>query len=80
MDLVRNLGVILDSQPLMKKKIVAIARGTFVQIHLVHQLHLFLDWETSLPVTHALVTSYANHYSVLYMRLPFETIQKLQLV
>lgn len=66
----------MDPQPLMEKKVVATARGSFAQDG-------FLDWEATLTITHALVTSLItskNHYSVLYMRLPLKTIQKLQLV
>lgn len=45
----------------------------FVQIHLVCQLHPFLDCE-------ALATSHMDYYNTLYMWLHLKTTQKLHLV
>lgn len=54
----------------------------FVQFHLVHQLHTFLDtgvrWLQT--VTQSLITSQLDYYNWLYMWLPFKTTWKLQMV
>ncbi|XP_060550136.1 uncharacterized protein LOC132712506 [Pantherophis guttatus] len=76
----RNLGVLLDSQLRLEQHLTAVGRGTFAQVHLVHQLQPYLDQEALLTVTHALVTSQVDYCNVLYMELPLKSVRRLQLV
>ena len=56
------------------------ARSTFAQLKLVHQLCLFLEMLDLATVTHALVTSCLDYCNVLYVEWPLKMVQKLQLV
>lgn len=49
-------------------------------LHLVCQLHPFLDWGPLQTVTHTLVALQLDYCNVLYVGLPLKTTQKLQLV
>lgn len=54
-----NLGIPLDSQPLLKEQMVAVARYNFIQVYLVPQLHPLSRQEAFLSVTHAYVSRIA---------------------
>lgn len=73
-DQVRSLGVLLDEQ------IAAVSRSTFHQPRPVYYLHTFLDKKDLTTVSPALVTSRLNFCNVLYVGLPLDMAQKLQLV
>lgn len=73
-DQVRSLGVLLDEQ------IAAVSRSTFHQPRPVYYLHTFLDKKDLTTVSPALVTSRLNYCNVLYVGLPLDMAQKLQLV
>lgn len=47
---VHNLGVVLDSCHLLKDQVSLVVRRAFVWLHLVYQLHPFLDEEAFLSV------------------------------
>lgn len=55
------LGFLLGSQLLFKSQ-----KRAFVQIHLVHHLHPYLDQEALRIVIHALITLYLHYCNVLY--------------
>lgn len=55
--------VLLDPWPLLEGQEAVMVRGTFAQIHL---LHPFLDQETLVTVTHALVSSHLGYCNVFY--------------
>lgn len=48
--------VLLDSQFLLKEHVAVMARRPFVQLCTMCWLHLFLDQEVPLSVTHGMVT------------------------
>lgn len=73
-------GEPLDSLFLLEEHFTVVARRAFAQIHLVPQLHMFLNHELILMGTHALITSHLNYHNVLYMGLPWKSIWKLQLL
>lgn len=74
-----NLNVLLNSQLLLEVQVTAMSRGSFGQIHLVHQLYPLLDWKAMLTVTQALVISWLDYCNMLYLGLPLKTIWKFQL-
>lgn len=55
------------------------ANRVFVQLCIVHQMHLFPDQESLHSVSQALVISCLDYCNVLYMELPLNRIQKLPL-
>ncbi|XP_070582622.1 LOW QUALITY PROTEIN: uncharacterized protein [Erythrolamprus reginae] len=77
---VRNLGVLLNPQLTLEKHLSAVARGAFAQVRLVRQLRPYLDRESLLTVTHALITSRLDYCNALYMGLPLKSVRKLQIV
>lgn len=77
-DPVHRLGV--DSQLLFTEQMAVVARSAFAQLYLVPQLHLFLDWQVLVTITHVLVISRLDYDNVLYMGLPLKNIWKLLLV
>ncbi|XP_070618653.1 uncharacterized protein, partial [Erythrolamprus reginae] len=74
------LGVLLDPQLTLEKHLSAVARGAFAQVRLVRQLRPYLDRESLLTVTHALITSRFDYCNALYMGLPLKSVRKLQIV
>lgn len=52
-----SLGVLFNSLLLLKVHVAIVVRRVFVQIHLVHHMHLFLAQEDLQAVTHAIVIS-----------------------
>lgn len=70
-----NLAVFLGSRLLLEEQVVALARKTFAQLHLVHQFCPFLHWEALQIVTDALVTPRPNYCSMFYTVLPLKTLR-----
>lgn len=73
-ELVCNLGVILDLQLLLQEQIVAVATRAFAHLHVVHKLWLFLDHDHGYSCLGHLPTG------LLYMGLSLKSTQKLQLL
>lgn len=66
---ISSLGFFYTYSSYLKKKQVAALSGTaFIQVHLVHQLHSFLDQGILLSFTHALVTSWKDSCNVPCMK------------
>ena len=61
----RNLGVLLDSQLLLKEQVAVVARRALAQLCVVRQLYPFLDQEALQMVTHALVISHIDYCNAL---------------
>lgn len=71
-------GVLLDSCLLLKEQVKAVARWTFVQFSVMHQLPLFQDWE---GLAHGHSCPHDLQPGLLQcMRLPLMNIQKLPMV
>lgn len=66
-----NLGI---------RKHIAAEVKSFTKLHLVCQLHPFLDQEALQIVRHALAISCLDSYIAFYMGLALMTTQKLQLI
>lgn len=79
-DPVNNLGVLLDSWLLLKEQVVVIVRRAITQLQFVHQLCSFLDEEALRSTTYAVPIFFIVYCNVLYMRLPLNNIQTLQLI
>ncbi|KAF7250062.1 Receptor-type tyrosine-protein phosphatase gamma, partial [Varanus komodoensis] len=79
-DKVRTLGVLLNPELSLEAQVTAVARSTFFQLRLIHQLHPYLENDYLATVTHALVTSRLDFCNVLYVGLPLKTVWILQLV
>ncbi|KAF7246633.1 RNA helicase Mov10l1, partial [Varanus komodoensis] len=77
---VRSLGVLLDPELSLEAQVTAVARSAFLQLRLIHQLRLYLEYDCLATVTHALVTSRLDFCNALYVGLPLKTVQILQLV
>ncbi|KAF7240887.1 putative RNA-directed DNA polymerase from transposon BS [Varanus komodoensis] len=79
-DKVRSLGVLLDPELSLEAQVTAVARSTFLQLRLIHQLRPFLENDCLVTVTHALVTSQLDFCNTLYVGLPLKMVRILQLV
>ncbi|KAF7244471.1 Ubiquitin-conjugating enzyme E2 U [Varanus komodoensis] len=79
-DRVRSLGVLLDPELSLEAQVTVVARSTFLQLRLIHQLRPFLENDCLATVTHALVTSRLDFCNALYVGLPLKTVRILQLV
>ena len=79
-DRVRSLGVLLDPSLTLEAQVDSVARGTFLQLRKLYQLRPYLDEQSLMTVTHALVTSRIDYCNVLYVGLPLKTVRQLQLV
>uniref|UniRef100_A0A803SZA6 Reverse transcriptase domain-containing protein n=1 Tax=Anolis carolinensis TaxID=28377 RepID=A0A803SZA6_ANOCA len=77
---VRSLGVLLDSLLSLEPQFLVVARGTFAELRLVHQLRPYLGKSDLATVVHTLVTTRLDYGNVLYVGLPLKTARKLQLV
>lgn len=73
-ELVCNLGVIIDLQLLLQEQIVAEATRAFGHLHVVHQLWMFLDHDHGYSCLGHLPTG------LLYMGVSLKSTQKLQLL
>ncbi|KAF7242353.1 putative RNA-directed DNA polymerase from transposon BS [Varanus komodoensis] len=73
-DRVLSLGVLLDPELSLEAQVTAVARSTFLQLRLIHQLRAFLENDCLATVTHALVTSRLDFCNVLYVGLPLKTV------
>ncbi|KAF7239466.1 putative RNA-directed DNA polymerase from transposon BS [Varanus komodoensis] len=80
LDKVHGLGVLLDPQLSLEAQVTAVARSTFFQLQLIHQLCPYLENDCLATVTHALVTSRLDFCNALYVGLPLKTVRILQLV
>ncbi|KAF7251190.1 Enteropeptidase [Varanus komodoensis] len=74
------LGVLLDPELSLEAQVTAVARNTFLQLWLIHQLRPFLENDCLGTVTHVLVTSRLDFCNTLYVGLPLKMVQILQLV
>lgn len=61
-----NFEVHVNSQLLLDEQVAVAARRVFAELHLVHQLYLFLDQEALITLTHALVISIGLLQSALH--------------
>ncbi|KAF7239784.1 Solute carrier family 2, facilitated glucose transporter member 11 [Varanus komodoensis] len=77
-DRVHSLGVLLDLELSLEAQVTAVVRSAFLQLWLIHQLHLENDCLAT--VTHALVTSQLDFCNALYVGLPLKTVRILQMV
>ncbi|KAF7247744.1 Reverse transcriptase-like protein [Varanus komodoensis] len=77
---IRSLGVLLNPELSLEAQVTAVARSTFFQLRLIHQLRPYLENDCLATVTRALVTSQLDFCNALYMGLPLKTVQILQLV
>ena len=72
--------MLLDPGLTLEAQMDLVARGAFLQLQKLYQLRPYLDEQSLMTVTHALVTSHTDYCNVLYMGLPLKTVQRLQLV
>ncbi|KAF7244371.1 putative RNA-directed DNA polymerase from transposon BS [Varanus komodoensis] len=79
-DRVRSLGVLLDPELSLEAQVTVVARSTFLQLWLIHQLRPYLENDCLAIVTHALVTSQLDFCYALYVELPLKTVRILQMV
>ncbi|KAF7245380.1 Chitinase domain-containing protein 1 [Varanus komodoensis] len=79
-DRLRSLGVLLDPELSLQAQVTAVARSTFLQLRLIHQLRPYLKEDCLATVTHALVTSRLDFCNALYVGLPLKTVRILQMV
>ncbi|KAF7253695.1 hypothetical protein EYD10_00878 [Varanus komodoensis] len=79
-DKVHSLGVLLDPELSLEAQVTAVARNTFLQLRLIHQLRPYLEYDCLATMTHALVTSRLDFCNVLCVGLPLKTVWILQLV
>ncbi|KAF7246709.1 Proton myo-inositol cotransporter [Varanus komodoensis] len=73
-DKVRSLGVLLDPELSLEAQVTAVARSTFFQLRLIHQLRPYLENGCLVTVTHALEESIvpeqeARYYSATILQM-----------
>ena len=70
----------LDPSLTLEAQVDSVARGAFLQLRKLYQLRPYLDEQSLMRVTHALLTSHIDYCNALYVGLPLKTVRRLQLV
>ena len=79
-DVVRNLGVLLDSELTMKRHISKTVSTCFYHLHRLQQLRRHVDIDTMKQLVSAFIFSRLDYCSTILYGLPQSTIGPLQLV
>ncbi|KAF7251258.1 Ephrin type-A receptor 6, partial [Varanus komodoensis] len=74
------LQLIMSKELFLEAQVTVVARSTFLQLQLIHQLRPYLEDDCLTTVTHALVTSWLDFCNTLYVGLPLKTVRILQMV
>ena len=77
---VRNLGVMIDSNALMDKQINNICKGSFYMIRNISRIRRFLSSDAAKSLLHCLVTTKLDYCNSLLFGLPQYQLDKLQRV
>jgi len=76
----RNLGVTFDSDLTLTKHISSVCRSSYYIIRQLRQIRSSLDYNSSVLLANALVSSKLDFYNSLYYGLPQSSLHRLQLV
>ena len=78
--LLRDLGVMLDSNMTMSQHVSHVCQNCYFQIRLIRRIGKALSVESKLLLVHALVHSQVDYCDSVLMRLPWFLVQQLQSV
>lgn len=79
-DVVRNLGVLMDSQLHLEKQVNAVVRASFFQLRLLAKVKPFLSRADLEKAIHAFISSRLDYCTALYYGLNKSLLHRLQLV